>query len=83
MEKDLVKLRSEIYDKVAEMYGDEYTWFKVDITICKKKPEIEGLSFSVDTDMMNVSKDWALLKGPNENNTGDMWDKSNAEKINS
>ena len=50
----------------------------------KEKPKFEdGLSFSMDTGMIEKGRDWYLLQGPNENNTGDMWDKSNAEKINS
>jgi hypothetical protein len=84
MEKDLVKLRAELYDKVVEMYGDEYKWIKVDITMFKEKPKFEdGLSFSMDTGMIEKSRDWMEIQGPNENNSGAMWDKSNAEKINS
>lgn len=83
MEKDLVKLRSELYDKVAEMYGDEYKYIKINVTLMKEKPKSDGLSFVMDTDMIEKSRDWFMLQGPNENSTGDMWDRSFAEKINS
>ena len=85
MEKDLVKLRAELYDKVAEMYGDEYKWIKVDITMFKEKPKFDdSLSFSMDSDMIERSRNWKMIKGPNENNSGAMWDRyPNQEKINS
>lgn len=84
MEKDIMKLRAELYDKVEEMYGDEYEYIKIEVTLLKEKPKsVDSLTWIMDTDMIERSRDWYMLQGPNENNTGAMWDNSNQEKINS
>lgn len=84
MEKDMMKLRAELYDKVVEMFGDEYKYIKIDVLLLKEKPKPDnGMTWTMDTDMIERSRDWYMLQGPNENNTGAIWDKSNQEKINS
>ena len=63
MKKDLEKLRIDVYDLVEKMYGDEYKYIDIKITVAKEKPKTDGvLSFRIDTDMMKISKEWLEIR---------------------
>jgi len=92
MEKgnDINDLRTEFYDKLVDLYGDEYKWIDIQVTMSKERPKFENdITFRINTGMIERSGDWFLIKdddikGPTAENSGAMWDNSNsAEKINS
>lgn len=87
MEKNVSDLKEKLYKKLYEMYGDEYEYIKVDISLFRKKPDYNMLCFPIEcTAMMNmdgIKSEMEKFQGPSVENSGAMWDNSNAEKINS
>lgn len=80
----LSKLKSELYDKVAEVYGDEYQWIEVQVKMSKEKPKPStDVVFNMNTYMIESIKNWSDVQGPKIENSGAIWDKSKEEKINS
>lgn len=82
--RSFTKLRYSLYDLAYNMYGDEFKYIKIDVRLMKEMPNHEDVTLMIESPMVQQSKYWVDLKGPNENNTGDMWDRcAKEEKINS